>query len=698
MCPRVRARHHQMAAIRTRVAVSDRGAHGSSYRRDAIMEAGGTRQVTEARKASRWLAIGALYGALALVAFGPALRAPFDFDDLIAITANASIRRLWPLTDVLHPPSVASPVLGRPVVNLSFALNYAANRALGIVQAPADGGAREAFGYHLVGLLLHLVTALLLAAIIRATLARAPSLAAWSGHADLISVFAAGIWLVHPIQTEAVNYVTQRTELLASAFYLATLYAAIRAWPASDPPTNARASHGWSVVAIIACVLGLACKEILVTVPLMVVLYDAAFLAAPGRPAWRRPARRALYGALIVAATAGAVLSLTLSGGRGGTVGFTDDLPWYRYLYSQAWAIPHYVRLFFWPNALTFDYGLHPITGLVGVPGGIALVATAGFTIAAWTRPRYRWLGFLGAWFFLLLAPSSSVVPIRTEIAAERRVYLASAAFVVAVVVSAMWAWRWLCKHGLGAWPMSRRAISLGFTAALAGALLTTSARRSSMYDDLRAKWLDGIARTPRNGRAYTSLALAELRATPPDGAAADNWLQQAIAIDSTYIPAWVFAARVAESEGRLDDATLLLADALKVRPRNADATEELGKVLLARQRADLALPYLRAIVEIRPNVVALRRLGLAYLEIGRSDLAIAPLQRAVLADSGDAATRRDLGAALIKAGRGDEALEWLEQSARRDTSSLTRMLLEQARVLSRSSDSAVGARSAPKR
>lgn len=601
------------------------------------------------------------------MAFGPALRAPFDFDDVDAVTNNVSIRRLWPPGDMLHPPGFGAPVSGRPVVNVSFGLNYAVNRALGIAQSPAAVAPNESIGYHVTNMLLHIAAALLLAAIIRRTIrfGRVPD--EWRDSADRIAAIAAGIWLIHPLQTEAVDYVSQRTEVLASVFYLTALYAAIRAWQ------NDRLTAGatlFSVTAVVAALLGVGSKEILITLPIIVMLYDRAFLASDWTSPWRTASRRSLYLALL--ATSGVCLARVAAGARDTTAGFGGDVTWYQYLYSQAWAITHYVRLFFWPDALTFDYGLHVVTGLAGVPGAILLTAVFVATVAAWLKPQRQWLGFLGAWFFLLLAPSSSFVPIRTEIAAERRIYLALAAVIVLLVVAAESALRRIARsrknRGAAAGPARTYVfIALGL---LVCALTGASFRRSAMYDDLKVRWLDGIAATPANGRAYQNLASAELRADPKNIDAADNWLQQAMTIDSLYVPAWVLDAKLAANRGRLDEALLLLSHALKLHPLDADATEEVGKVLLLQKHPELAVPYLRQVAALRPNAQLLTTLGIAYLEIRRVDLAVAVLEVAARMDSAQLQARRLLGAALIEQDRGAEALPYLEQANRLEPNS----------------------------
>lgn len=362
-----------------------------------------------------------------VVAFGPALRAPFIFDDLESIAGNVTIRRLWPITVPLSPPADVA-TSGRPVTNLSFALNYAANAAAGIDEAPGSADPNQTTGYHLANLLLHLLAGALLFGIVRRTMLGPRVEDTWRRLADPVAGAVAAIWLLHPLQTEAVLYLTQRTELLVSACYLGTLYGAIRAWDTPDPVRRKR----WYAFAVAACLAGMGSKEFMISAPLMVLLYERAFRF----DSWRetlavRGERRAFHVALW--ATTLWLLWFILMGARAETVGFGLGIPWYRYLYTQAWAVSHYLRLAVWPVGLVLDYGRDPVTGFAGVPGAVLLVAAGVATLVAWRRSPP--LAFVGSWFFLLLAPSSSIVPIRTEMAAERRVYLAFAAVVLIAVM-----------------------------------------------------------------------------------------------------------------------------------------------------------------------------------------------------------------------------------------------------------------------
>ena len=209
-----------------------------------------------------WLALIALS---VVIAFSTAMTAPLVFDDVPAIKENASIRQLTPFSVPLSPPANTS-VTGRPIVNVSLAVNYAINEAFGISPIAT-------FGYHVANILIHIACALLLFAVVRRTLAqiwtddRASSI-------DAIAGFTALLWALHPIQTGAVDYVIQRSELLVSAFYLATLYCSIRAWDA-----NVSRRTAWYILGVVACVFGLWSKEVMLTAPFVLLLYDRTFRA-----------------------------------------------------------------------------------------------------------------------------------------------------------------------------------------------------------------------------------------------------------------------------------------------------------------------------------------------------------------------------------------------------------------------------------
>ncbi len=209
-------------------------------------------------------------------AYANSLSTPFVFDDMKSIHENPTIRHLWPLADVLSPPNTATGAAGRPVVNLSLAINYAL-------------GGLEVRGYHVFNTLVHALAALTLFGVVRRTLLR-PVLRERFGPAALPLSFAVALlWALHPLLTESVTCVVQRTESLMGLFYLLTLYGFIRA---VDSPVPGR----WEIFSVIACLLGMATKEVMVSAPLIVLLYDRTFVAGSFRGRVAASARGCMWG------------------------------------------------------------------------------------------------------------------------------------------------------------------------------------------------------------------------------------------------------------------------------------------------------------------------------------------------------------------------------------------------------------------
>jgi tetratricopeptide (TPR) repeat protein len=342
------------------------------------------------------------------LAYSNSLSGPFVFDDETAIVANPAIRSFL----TVFSQQVNSPVAGRPAVALSFAANFALNGL--------DVGA-----YHLTNIAIHVACALLLFGIVRRTL-MLPRLQERFGRAATnLALATALIWVVHPLNTEAVNYITERTESMMALFYLLTVYASVRAYGSSH-------ASAWQAAAVLSCAIGMACKETMVTAPLIVALYDRIFLfdsvSEAVRTRWR------FYLGLVLCWLV--LLYLILPGPRRGSAGFSTSVGSWTYLLNQTRVIVRYFRLAFWPRDLVMHYG-SPVALTLGavLPYALGVVGLLVLTIAA-----VRWkpaAGFLGAWVFITLAPASSVIPIATEVAAERRMYLPLMGIVALMVCAA---------------------------------------------------------------------------------------------------------------------------------------------------------------------------------------------------------------------------------------------------------------------
>lgn len=363
----------------------------------------------------RWRWLVAL-GLVAVVAHAPGLGGVFIFDDHVAIVENPALESLA----VTSPPG--NPLAGRPLVVLSFSLNVV-----------AGGGTLEPFGFHLVNLALHVVNAFLLFMLLEWWVARLPGVAHLRPSG--LRVAAAGItaiWAAHPLSVDSVTYLTQRTELLCSLGYLVLLVGYVRA----------DRSRGWAITSVVGGVIGLLSKEVIVTAPLIALLLDRAFLATSWREVFRR--RRLLH--LAYAAIAAGVLAITATGPRAETAGFHTDVTVLDYLLAQSEVVLSYLRTLVWPLRPIFDYGeARPVSFADVWPFTVTTALLCLASIELWRRSP-PW-GFFALWYWVLLAPSSSFVPILTEVGAERRVYLAMVGPLVLLIGGAV-RWARLRKAG----------------------------------------------------------------------------------------------------------------------------------------------------------------------------------------------------------------------------------------------------------
>jgi tetratricopeptide (TPR) repeat protein len=507
----------------------------------------------------------------------------FVFDDMPAIRENPTLRTLWPLTVPLSPPANTG-VGGRPLANLSFALNHAL-------------GGDDVRGYHAVNLLLHLGSALLLLGLVRRTWRGASPWAAWS---------VALLWCLHPLTTAAVSYVSQRTELLAGFLYLLTLYAFARGAAANR--------RGWLALSVAACALGMLSKEVMVTAPLLVLLYDRTFVAGEFRAAWTR--RRGYY--LALSATLLVLAAVLTSDLSQRSVGFGLGVSAWTYTLASAQAVLLYLKLGVWPAPLVFDYG--PVYGGVTAAslGALAVVlALVIWTVRALRRPSVA--GFLTAAFLLLLAPTTSVVPIAEQPIAENRAYLALAVVVSAAAI--------LVRRRV------RPPVVAGAMVALAAVGLgALTIARNHDYRTDSALWSDTAAKRPQNPRAHFNLGLILLRLDRP-----------------------------AEALERFQTA-------IRLRPGDSRAHNSLGTALLALDRAGEAVAAIRHATQLDPrHAPAWHNLGLALLRTGDAAGALDALGRALTLNSNHAATHLEVGNARFQLNQSAQALAAYEHALQLD-------------------------------
>ena len=528
----------------------------------------------------------------ACAAYLNSLHGPFVFDDASSIVTNPTIRQLWPLTQPLSPPITNVTAQGRPILNLSLAVNYAV-------------GGTEVEGYHALNVLIHLFAGLTLFGLVRRTLAFVSE-----ARASWLALMIAVLWVVHPLQTESVTYVIQRAESLMGLFYLMTVYcfargAEFEVGRVSDPPFRAssvrteggsqtrpaaRTAMIWQTLAVLACALGMATKEVMATAPLMVLCYDRTFVARSFADALQR--RWAFYAALFGTWLLLGWLVLQGGGNRGGSVGFGAGIEAWTYWLTQFKAVATYLRLTLWPAPLVFEYGTFWISsaGEIALEAALVLALLALTIRGLWRRTAF---GFAGAWFFGILAPTS-LAPGTTQMIVEHRMYLPLAAVLAVAVVGA---------HKLisGRRPMTAFA---GFAAATLVALALT-VRRNTDYRTDTALWSDTVAKRPANPLAHFMLAGAWERAGDAPRALASY--AEALRLKPDFSVGQENFSELLLKLGRRTEAIERFEAALKLQPEFADAHMNLGNTLLAEGRTAEAIPHLATAARLAPAVAEAR-------------------------------------------------------------------------------------------
>jgi tetratricopeptide (TPR) repeat protein len=606
---------------------------------------------------ARWgiLLSGGVIVLAALIAYHNSFTGSFMADDFDGIVNNPSIKH-W--ESALFPPSDTT-TGGRPLFSLTFALNYAL-------------GGLNPWGYHVFNLLVHTLAGLALFGIVRRTLEcgrgaltpRATQMQGEGAPPTVLALAVAVIWVVHPLLTQAVTFISERAESLMGLFYLLTLYCFIRGVEdartlnAESPTTNYElptterrrlsgySSSLWMLASVGACLLGVLTKETIVTAPVIVLLYDRTFVAGSFREAWRRHWRYYLGLAITWLVLARLMFDLNHRG-----AGFEEGVSWWNYALTSCRSVVLYLKLAIWPHPLVFDYGSKAIVvqhAVEVVPQALVLAALlVGTAIALWRWPA---VGFAGAWFFIILSPSSSVVPVAFQPIAEYRVYLALAGIIALVVLG---------LHAL----IGRRSLIL--FAALAVGLGWLSVRRNEDYQSERAILSDTVAKCPDNARAHNNLGLV---LTHIAGCEEDAVAECEAAVKLEPGTAGYHAelgSALANIPGRQDEAIAEYQAALRIKPDSAETHNNLAMSWAETGNIASALVEYQAALKINPaSAWTHNNLGLLLASIpGRIPDAVLEYEAALKIDPGMFVTRCNLANILAQQGRYADAREQFDEA-----------------------------------
>lgn len=435
---------------------------------------------------------------------------------------------------------------------------------------------------------------------------------------SIATAFAlAVLWAVHPLNTQAVNYVVQRAECMAGLAGLVALYCLTRAATAGD------AGRRWQVATAIAFYAGLGCKEVAFTMPLTLYLFDALVVAGSFTEPLRR--RTGLYVALAAPFLIVPLVWLAIAPWRLGALRAAPDAGTpLDYVWSQGAVIVGYLRRVIWPSDLNLDHAWDPALHRCQTMWGAALVGAALLAAIEAVRRRAP-SGWLGAAFFLFLAPSSSFHPLADRMV-EHRMYLAGVPCLALIVLGAR---RALVRLPA---PSARRAAGAAAIAVAAIGLGAVTFERNADYASAERMWTDVVTKAPHNARGHYNLGCALLEAGGT------------------------------ENEDR---ALARFLEAARLRPEYPSAHNNAGTVLFRRGRYEESAEHFRAGLESGdPPFEALRNYGNVLMELARHDEAAAVLQRAEerlherpVDHAAAARLSCDIGICLARSGAPNDAL-----------------------------------------
>ncbi len=505
-----------------------------------------------------WAALGAAFLAVCIV-YWPAVDGPFVFDDLyLPFTA----------------PEMATASLAhwvgavRPLLMFSFWINHAVS-------------GMQTFSYHFLNLLLHLATGVLTFFIVRKFLSAPWGAAGPAGESawkrDGLAAFAAGLFLLHPLQTESVAYVASRSETLSVMFFYAAF--ALFLYRRSE-------AIGWlealGVVALFAAAA--STKEHTAVLPALLLLTDFFWSSWRGiRRNWR------VYAVLALAAAAALRMVWRVLRGAD-TAGFSvQGITWLQYFYSQCRAIWLYIRLFVLPYGQNVDHDF-PLSRTPLDHGAIVGLAALLLAVAAAIYYRRRFplasYGFLT--FLLLIAPTSSFVPI-LDLVAERRVYLP---FIGLLLVVVEFVRRWKA-------PPARVAAAL---AAVLAVMAVLTYNRSALWGNPEALWKDAVSKSPHKARPHLQLGFLyftqqRCAAALPEFEAAAKYGKPTYALLVDWGMTYECLGRHDEAIDKLRQATLQRGD--------ADTWSMVAWAYLRAGRNDEAAQALDTAQRLDPNFAA---------------------------------------------------------------------------------------------
>jgi Flp pilus assembly protein TadD len=591
----------------------------------------------------------------ALIIYSNTLFSPFQLDDTLNIVKNSKLRdfrNFW-------PPSGT-----RYIGFLSFAVNY-------------HFGELDVFGYHLINTIIHIVNGLLVWSLVLLTF-KTPVTERAAINLELknfIALTAALIFISHPIQTQAVTYISQRITSLATLFYLlgVVLYIKARLTPVVESQGSRVKTKVFCLGALLSTLLAMKTKEISFTLPLIIVLYEFTFFNNKTRFITRLfYLAPFLFTLPIIPLTLFAPeLGLAERGYyveeviRSSQIRDLTAISPHDYLMTQFRVIFTYLRLLILPvgQHMNYDYPMfHSILEPQVLLSVLFLSVFLGSTVYLFVRSRTTdnttglLISFGIFWFFITISVESSIIPIK-DVIFEHRLYLPSVGIIVAITATLSCGFDIVWKRFDIKWSEWRRAWALIIVIVFS----ITAHMRNNVWGDELGFLLDEVRKSPNKASVHGALGLAYYHRDQTDKAIHE--LQTATKLKPDSIEDHINLGAAYYKQGRIDKLIEEYKIVLRLEPDSPAIHNDLGIAYYELGRIDEAIEEFQLALRLEPDRPdAHYNLGIAYYSKGRIDEAIKEYTEALGLVPSNADAHYNLGLAYMKKGLNKEATKEFEE------------------------------------
>ncbi len=591
------------------------------------------------------------------------LESPFILDDFHTIKHEPNIRFTDFSFQNLTKAGFESLSASRPIVMISFALNYYFHQ-------------NNVAGFHLVNIIIHIICGILLYHLIKTTLTisikfspdplRPRTPVSSMSHVSLAAFFGAMIWLVHPVQTQSVTYIVQRMNSMAAMFYILTLLLYIKA----RLSIIKREKWGLFACSIITGLMAIGSKEIAATLPLFIFFYELYFFQDL-KMAWFRRNLHAFAGLIIVFFL---IVFLLSRGDIIDTISNTYrqfDFTMGQRVMTEFRVVIFYITLLVFPHPsrlnLVHDFPLSysvadPITTILSMGAVTGLIALALFT-----AKKERLLSFSILWFLGNLVIESSIIGL--HIIFEHRIYLPSMIVCMVAVISGF-------RYIKPKW------LAVSIMCAVVTVFSVWTYERNSVWAAAITIWQDSVKKSPRNPSAHNGLGVALLEQNRDEDAlrhflealkyssdyvrteaynnlgytlaklgrtdeAMANY-SEALRLNPYYVASHVNLSRLLVSRGELEKAVYHYKEALRRSPALTEVHMRLGEILTLQGKLKEAARHYAEALKLKPDfVMGHNNLGLVFMRMGNIQKAIICFNNALHYNPGDTDAKRNVTMAL---------------------------------------------------